>query len=104
MRNSVRIENIEQMRLHEGIDDVELQKEIRTLKVGDFVKLTLLARAGSFETLVVRITRINGAALRGKLAGSPISKGLSDVRFGSPLAFTAAHIHSIPKGHAPDEL
>ena len=50
MRDRVRIENIEEMRLHEGIDDTELRKEIRALKVGDFVKLTLLARAGSFES------------------------------------------------------
>src|SRR5436309_2910036 len=43
MRNSVEIENIEAMRLLEGIDDVELREGIRGLAVGDLVKLTLLA-------------------------------------------------------------
>ena len=47
MRNLVPIENIEEMRLREGIDDTELRKEIRRLKVGDFVRLTMLTRAPS---------------------------------------------------------
>jgi hypothetical protein len=99
MRNPVEIENIEEMRRREGIDDVELREEIRGLQVGDSVKLTfrpgLQAVAG--ETLLVRITRIRGDAFRGKLAGRPASAGLAQFRVGSPVAFTAAHIHSVPK-------
>src|SRR5207248_1333804 len=38
MRTTIEIENIEEMRRQEGIDDVELRGEIRGLKVGDFVK------------------------------------------------------------------
>ncbi len=101
MRNPVEIENIEELRRREGIDDVELRKEIRGLKVGDFVKLTLLSGttgASSFETLLVRITSIRGSAFRGKLASRPTSTGLSKLRVGSPLAFTTAHIYSLSKG------
>ena len=42
MRNLVEIENIEEMRLREGIDDVELRENIRSLKIGDVVRLTVL--------------------------------------------------------------
>ena len=42
MRNPVEIENIEEMRRREGIDDVELRSEIRDLQVGDSVRLTLM--------------------------------------------------------------
>ena len=42
MRNPVQIENIEEMRRREGIDDVELRSEIRDLQVGDSVRLTLM--------------------------------------------------------------
>src|SRR5205823_4193524 len=42
MRNTVAIENIEEMRRREGIDDVGLREEIDGLRVGDFVKLTFL--------------------------------------------------------------
>jgi hypothetical protein len=99
MRNPVEIENIEAMRRREGIEDVELREEIRGLGVGDLVKLTLLSSTNSSagETLLVRITRIRGSAFRGELADRPISAGLSGLRIGSPVAFTAAHIHSIPK-------
>src|SRR5689334_17596609 len=100
MWDDVQIENIEAMRLREGIDDVELREDVRALAVGDLVRLTFVPRDKSFagETLVVRITAVSGASFRGKLAGRPASKGLSELRVGAPLAFTAAHIHSLPKG------
>jgi len=99
MRQSVEIENIEEMRRREGIEDVELQEEIRGLAIGDFVKLTFMAGTTSIvrETLLVRLTRIRGPSFRGKLATRPASAGLSKLRVGSPLAFTTAHIHSLPK-------
>jgi hypothetical protein len=97
MRHPVEIENIEEMRRREGIEDVELREEIRGLRVGDLVKLTFLTGAHSSETLLVRITSIRGAAFRGKLANGPTSAGLSSLRVGSPVAFTAAHIHSLPR-------
>src|SRR4051794_12299675 len=77
VRNPVEIENIEEMRRREGIEDVELREEIRGLRVGDIVKLTFLTGSHSFETLLVRITSIRGAAFRGKLANGPTSAGLS---------------------------
>jgi len=100
MRDSILIENIEAKRHQEGIEDIELVQEIRGLKVGDLVKLTFLSESmpSAAETLCVRITRIEGAVFRGVLAKRPTSKCMSEVRAGSRLTFTAAHIHSIPKG------
>jgi hypothetical protein len=100
MRNPAGIENIEEMRRQEGIDDVELRQAIRGLAAGDLVRLTLLGggRPTAGETLLVRITRIRGRAFRGELAQRPSSAGLSALRVGSPVAFTAAHIHSLPNG------
>lgn len=94
------IENIEEMRRREGIEDVELREAIRGLHAGDLVKVTLLAggAAAAGETLLVRITSIRGSAFRGKLADEPASLGLAQLRAGAPLTFTTAHIHSIPKG------
>jgi hypothetical protein len=99
MRNPIEIENIEEMRRREGIDDLELREAIRGLRAGDFVKLTLLTRAGSFtgETLPVRITRITGSLLRGELAARPTFIGPSKLRVGSTVRFTTAHIHSVAK-------
>ncbi len=99
MRNSIVVEDIEGMRRRQGIDDVELREEIRGLKIGDFVKLTLLTRTGSYagETLLVRITRIRGFLFCGALAERPTFNGLSKLRVGSPVRFTTAHIHSIQK-------
>jgi hypothetical protein len=103
MRDGVEVENIEEMRLREGIDDAELREEVRGLAVGDLVKLTLLTAKKSFpgETLLVRITRIRGGAFRGKLVDRPASPALSGLRAGSPVAFTAAHIHSLPPKKRP---
>ncbi len=97
MHAPVEIENIDAMRRREGIDDVALREAIRGLKVGDFVKLTLLCGPESCESVAVRITSIKGAAFRGKLADSPNSAALSNLRAGSGLAFTTAHIHSLLK-------
>ncbi|MCI0378810.1 MAG: hypothetical protein L0215_14475 [Gemmataceae bacterium] len=97
MHEPLKIENIEEMRRQEGIDDAELRVEIGRLKVGDFVKLTLLTGTTSFETLLVRITSIRGSAFRGKLASQQTSKGLAKLRDRPAFAFTTAHIHSIPK-------
>jgi hypothetical protein len=100
MQHPVEVENIEEMRRREGIDDAQLREAIRGLRVGDRVNLTLLTgrELGGGETLVVRITRIRGSAFRGQLAKSPSSKALSHLQAGSPVTFRRDHIHSIPKG------
>src|SRR5437870_3217611 len=105
MKNTVEIENIEEMRRRQDIDDVELREEIRGLQVGAAVKLTFLAgtTSGAAETLVVRITRIRGYTFRGKLVTKPASAELSDLRVGSFVSFTTAHIHSLPKGPSAPE-
>jgi hypothetical protein len=95
MHNPVPIENIEERRRQLGIDDVQLRGQIRALKVGDLVNLSFLAGETTFETLAVRITSIRGSAFRGKLAAAPTSKALSQLRLGSALTFTEAHIHSL---------
>jgi hypothetical protein len=99
MKSGVQIENIEGMRRREGIEDVELREEIRRLEVGDCVMLTLLSGTESFagETVEVRITSINGYALRGKLVTKPVSLGLAELHAGSTVGFTTAHIHSLPR-------
>jgi len=98
MRHPVQIENIEEMRRREGIEDVELREHIGLLRPGYFVKLTFLSKPPSFETLWVRITSIRGSVFRGKLASRPLSNGLARLHVGSPVVFSAEHIHSIPTG------
>jgi hypothetical protein len=102
MRKPIEIEDIEEMRRREGIEDVELREGIRRLGVGDFVKVTLLTSGTPLrgETLLVRITGIKGSSFRGKLVSQPAVPELSKLRVGSPLVFTAAHIHSLAKGPA----
>jgi hypothetical protein len=106
MPKPIEIENIEQMRLREGIVDFELRDQIRGLQIGDLVKVTLLAMAESSpgETVLVQITSIRGTGFRGKLTRRPVSAGLSKLRAGLPIAFTKAHIHSIPKEQLAHEL
>ena len=99
MQKPVEIENIEEVRRQEGIDDVELRVEIRALRVGDFVKLTFLTGSGSFETLLVRITSIRGSAFRGKLVKRPSASALRKLGTDASIAFTSAHIHSLIKRH-----
>ena len=105
MRPHVAIENIEELRLRQGIDDIELREEIRQLRAGAFVRLTLMGREAKFpgETVVVRITSIQGRAFRGKLARDPVAGALAPLHAGSSITFTAAHIHSLPKGWANHE-
>jgi len=93
MGKTVEIENIEEMRRSAGIDDAELRADIRGLRVGDSVRLTLLnaARPSAGEMVRVRITRIRGSCFRGRRAGR-------SGRAGACLDFTAAHIHSVLKG------
>src|SRR5262249_42774510 len=103
MRNPVRIEDIEEMRRQAGIDDVELRAEVRRLEIGDVVKLTFLTsvRSCGGETQFVRVTHIRGRAFHGTLVNRPVSAGLRALRAGSPVAFTAAHIHSVAGKSGP---
>jgi len=103
MKNSVALQNIEDMRRREGIDDIELRDGIRALRVGHFVRLTLLTGTTVFagETVLVRITSIRGQSLRGKLVERPASADLASLVAGSGVAFAAAHIHSLAKRQPP---
>jgi hypothetical protein len=104
MRQPIEIEDIESLRLGQGIDDVELREEVRGLRIGDLVRLTLLAGEGVpvSETIVVRITYARDRSFRGELTKRPTSSRFAGLRAGSSLAFAAVHIHSIPrKGGAP---
>lgn len=97
--NTIEIENIDQMRRQEGIEDVELRKEIRGLAIGDLVKLTLhtAANPAGKETLPVRITQVSGRNFQGELAAKPTVAGLTKLRVGAALSFSATHIHSVAK-------
>lgn len=97
MRSTVEIENIEELRRREGINDVELRAEIRNLEAGGLVKLTFMTGTvpATGETLLVRITSIRGSCFRGRLLGQPVSARLSPLHAGSLIAFTRDHIHSI---------
>jgi hypothetical protein len=97
MRFVFEIENIEEARRRQGIQDVDLRDKIGALQVGDTVKLTFMTRTTPFvgETLRVRITSIRGPAFRGKLANQPTALGLSKLKLGFPVAFGTIHIHSI---------
>jgi hypothetical protein len=101
----VEIQNIEDLRRRAGIENVELREAIRGLRVGAFVKITLLAgeQGTAGETLLVRITSIRGDDFRGKLADRPTSVDLSGLRVGLALAFTGSHIHSLAAGRAARE-
>ena len=105
MKHPIEIENIEGLRRREGIDDTELREEVRRLQVGDLVLLTFRigTKSCAGETLLVRITRIRDGEFRGELAERPTSPRLSGLRVRSPLAFTAAHIHSVSKGRTAHE-
>jgi len=97
MPPTIRIENIEEMRRQQGIEDDELRLEIRALRAGDYVHLTLLTAAGAFEVVTVRITSVRGAALRGKLAKRASTPGLSRHPVGTPITFTTDHIPPLPR-------
>lgn len=100
MRKLIEIEDIQEMRRREGIEDTELQEAIDGLRVGDHVQLTLKTAAQAFhgETVLVRVTRIRGGSFLGKLAQSPASAALARLRAGTRVAFSAAHVYSVPKG------
>jgi len=98
MHHPVEIENIEELRRREGIDDCELHEEIDRLREGDHVKLTLLTPNRSpGETVLIRITSIHGTVFRGKLLKNPAVPGPANLHAGSLVTFTRDHIHSIPK-------
>jgi hypothetical protein len=99
MSERVQFENIEEMRRQAGIEDVELRQAIRTLRVGDYVRITPLTGGHSSpgRTVLARITRIDGDGFRGKLAGRAASSPRRGLNIGSAVAFTAAHIHSVVK-------
>ena len=103
MRNSIEIEDIEEMRRAAGIDDVELRHDIRGLRAGDIVKLTFSAGPRAFESLSVRITSIRASVFRGKLVNGPVCRALSQLHNGSPVAFTSNHIHSLQRKEPPHE-
>ena len=94
---AIEIENIDELRRREGIDDVELHEDINRLRVGDHVRLTFLAGATLRETLPVRITRIQAGQFRGRLAGRLARPELFGLRPDSLVNFTAGQIHSIAR-------
>lgn len=97
MQSRVTIEDIESMRHQQGINDVDLRQQVRSLRVGDVVQLTFLSEAAAAgETLPVRITRVRGSVFHGELTRKPTVAGLSGLRAGSPVVFAAVHIHSLP--------
>src|SRR5262249_21295599 len=99
MLNPVAIEDVQTMRRRQGMDDVQLRERTRGLRVGDLVKLIFLSAMEAYggEPLLVRIPRIQGSAVCGRLVSEPTSAGLPGLRVGSPLAFSAAHIHAVPQ-------
>jgi len=101
MRQSIVIQDIEEMRRREGIDDVELRAAINRLKIGDFVKLTFLSGTSSVETTLVRITSVRGDCFRGTVERERTSLGLARRRTMASVDFTSAHIHSIGKKEPP---
>lgn len=105
MQNSIQIENIEERRRVVGIEDDVLREGIRQLETGNLVRLTLLTDTVSpgGETVLVRITSINGATFRGKLVSRPISTGLRWLEAGARINFARSHIHSLPAGQDTDD-
>lgn len=99
MTHGFDVENTEALRRRAGIDDVELRECVRNLAVGDRVNLTLLASgaASTGETVTVRITKIAERAYWGCLVEQPASRGFGHIHAGLPIAFAAAHIHSVLK-------
>jgi len=99
MLRPIEIENIDEMRQREGIDDIELHEGIGRLQVGDHVRLTYLCGASLRETLKVRITRIRAGQFRGRLVGPVARPKLLGLRPDSLVTFTAGQIHSIAQPH-----
>lgn len=105
MTRQITIENIEAMRRRAGIADLDLLQAIRSLKVGDCIKVTLLSgtKGAATETLLVRITGIRGGEFRGCLAERPGCAAFSRISTRRELTFTAEHIHSLPPRRAAQE-
>jgi hypothetical protein len=95
MRQALQLQDIEEMRRENGIDDVELRRAIRALRVGNSIRLSLVTSARSFETVQVRITSIRGSTFHGKLSQSKTRPRRSNHAPALTVAFTTAHIHSI---------
>lgn len=94
---AIDIENIDELRRREGIDDVELHEDIGRLRVGDRVLLTFLSGTSLRATLPVRITRIRAGQYRGRLIGTIGRPELLGLRPNILVTFTAAQIHSIAR-------
>ncbi len=97
MRVPLAIENIDELRRCNGIDDVELHEDIDRLRVGDHVLLTFLSGANLRTTLPVRITRIRAGRFRGRLAGPLARPAWLGLRPNALVDFTAGQIHSIAR-------
>ncbi|HEY7154802.1 MAG TPA: hypothetical protein VH575_12645 [Gemmataceae bacterium] len=98
---AIEIENIDDLRRCEGIDDVELHEDIGRLRVGDYVLLTFLSGTSLRETLPVRITSIRGEQFRGRLAGRAARPKLLGLAPDALVTFTAGQIHSIARQPLP---
>lgn len=92
---AIEIENIDELRLREGIDDVELHEDIRRLQAGDHVRLTFLSGPNLRETLTVRITSIQGKRFRGRVSDRAARPEAVGLRSDALVMFTAGQIHSI---------
>jgi len=99
MRVSIEIENIDELRRCNGIEDIELHEEIERLRVGDHVLLTFLSETNLRATLPVRITRICAKQFRGRIAAPIARPELLGLRANALVAFTAGQIHSIARPH-----
>ena len=97
MRVAIAIENIDELRRCNGIDDIELHEEIDRLRVGDHVLLTFLSGTNPRTTLPVRITRIRAGRFRGRLAVPIAQPELLGLRANALVVFTAGQIHSIAR-------
>jgi hypothetical protein len=91
----IQIEDIDAVRLREGIDDVGLRKSVAQLGASDRVCLSISLDGKSFEKVSVRITSCRGGTFRGKLLSKPHSTGLRDLDADRLLVFSASQIHSI---------
>jgi hypothetical protein len=100
MSDAVEIQDIERLRLSQGIDDVELRDEVGRLRPGDLVRLTFLCGPRHSETIAVRITSIRGDVYRGKLTAGPSSAVLPGLHVGQLVVFSRTHIHSVVRRQA----
>jgi hypothetical protein len=95
MHPRIEIEDIEYLRRQNGIYDVELQEKIKNLRAGSIVRLTFLGGPRAAATLSVRITSIGPESFRGTLTQASTTAGLTELKIGGRISFTAEHIHSI---------